>query len=45
MAFYSSKGQKINATTVNWRIYNLVQDGVISRVSRGEFTLGFGKKD
>ena len=43
MAFYSSKGQKINATTVNWRIYNLVQDGVISRVSRGEFTLGFGK--
>jgi hypothetical protein len=43
MAFYSSKGQKINATTVNWRIYNLAQGGVISRVSRGEFTLGFGK--
>jgi hypothetical protein len=43
MDFYASKGQKINATTVNWRIYKLAQEGVITRVSRGEFTLGFGK--
>jgi hypothetical protein len=43
MDFYGSKDQGITATTVNWRIYNLVQEGVITRVSRGEFTLGVGK--
>ena len=29
-------------TTVNWRIYSLVQIGVISRIGRGRFILGRG---
>ncbi|MFN3998065.1 DUF6577 family protein [Algoriphagus sp.] len=43
MEFYSSKDQEVKTTTVNWRIYKLVQEGIITRVSRGEFKLGFGK--
>lgn len=43
MDFYSSKDQEVKTTTVNWRIYKLVQEGIITRVSRGEFKLGFGK--
>ncbi|MGE5383811.1 MAG: DUF6577 family protein [Omnitrophica WOR_2 bacterium] len=29
-------------TTVNWRVYTLVQTGVLSRVGRGKFALGKG---
>ncbi|MFC3414104.1 DUF6577 family protein [Algoriphagus hitonicola] len=43
MDFFCSKDQEVKATTVNWRIYKLVQEGIITRVSRGEFKLGFGK--
>lgn len=43
MDFYRSKDQEVKTTTVNWRIYKLVQEGIITRVSRGEFKLGFGK--
>ena len=31
---------KVKETTVNWRIYTLVQTGVLSRIGRGKFTLG-----
>lgn len=27
-------------TTINWRIYNLVQKGVLTRIGRGKFTIG-----
>ncbi|WP_312399875.1 DUF6577 family protein [Chryseobacterium sp.] len=30
-------------TTVNWRVYTLVQQGVLQRIGRGKFTLGENK--
>jgi hypothetical protein len=30
-------------TTINWRIYNLVQSGVLNRIGRGKFVIGEGK--
>lgn len=30
----------IERTTINWRIYQLVKDGIIQRISKGKFTLG-----
>ena len=42
MAFYRTLEPEIKKTTVNWRIYNLVQDGVLNRVGRGKFSLGKG---
>jgi len=38
--FYSEQNPNIPQTTVNWRIYNLVQSGVIKRVGRGIYRLG-----
>jgi DNA-binding Lrp family transcriptional regulator len=38
--FYSKYIPNISATTVNWRIYTLVQAGVIQRVGRGTYRLG-----
>lgn len=43
MAFYCSKEPEVKKTTINWRIYKLVQEGVLTRIGRGEFTLGSGK--
>ncbi|WP_339606367.1 DUF6577 family protein [uncultured Roseivirga sp.] len=40
MAFYRTLEPEVKKTTVNWRIYNLVQDGVLNRVGRGKFSLG-----
>ncbi len=37
------KEPEINKTTVNWRIYSLVQDGLLTRIGRGKFTLGSAK--
>jgi hypothetical protein len=34
---------QINHTTVNWRIYNLVQAGVLKRIGRGKFVIGKGR--
>ena len=42
MAFYRTLEPEVKKTTVNWRIYNLVQDGVLNRVGRGKFSLGKG---
>ncbi len=39
VSFYRLKEPAINTTTVNWRIYNLVQKGIINRIGRGKFTL------
>lgn len=41
--FYLQLEPAIRTTTVNWRIYNLVNSGVLSRIGRGKFTLGEGK--
>ena len=43
-SFYQSIEPKINESTVNWRIYSLVQLGILTRVGRGKFNLG-KKKD
>lgn len=37
--FYSKQEPDVTATTVNWRIYNLVQKGILKRIGRGKFTL------
>lgn len=33
----------MRASTVNWRVYSLVQMGILNRIGRGRFTLGAGK--
>ena len=33
----------VKTTTLNWRIYSLVQSGVLNRIGRGRFVLGEGK--
>jgi len=38
--FYSEQNPNVSQTTVNWRIHNLVQSGVIQRVGRGVYRLG-----
>ena len=38
--FYSEQKSNISQTTVNWRIHNLVQSGVIQRVGRGIYRFG-----
>lgn len=42
-AFYRKTEPQIKSTTVNWRIYSLVQSGILARVGRGKFTLGEGR--
>ncbi len=39
MKFYRALEPEVKKTTVNWRIYNLVQEGILSRVGRGKFSL------
>jgi len=38
--FYRKENPNVPQTTVNWRIHNLVQSGVIQRVGRGVYGLG-----
>ena len=38
--FYSEQNPDILQTTINWRIHNLVQSGIIQRVGRGVYRLG-----
>lgn len=38
--FYAEEEPKIPNNTVNWRIYKLVQSGIISRVGRGKYIAG-----
>lgn len=42
--FYKELEPKIKNTTVNWRVYSLVQFGILSRVGRGKFILGEGRR-
>lgn len=41
--FYKQFETDIKPTTVNWRIFTLVQMGVLQRIGRGRFKLGEGK--
>jgi len=41
--FYEKDEPQIKIATVNWRIYDLVQKGVLNRVGRGKLALGEGK--
>lgn len=41
--FYKQIEENIKPATVNWRIYSLVQMGILQRIGRGKFTLGEGK--
>ncbi|MDR7128702.1 hypothetical protein J2X69_001034 [Algoriphagus sp. 4150] len=43
MEFYKTLEPDVKKTTVNWRIYTLVQKGILSRVGRGRFSLGKGE--
>lgn len=43
MQFYRKFEPEVKETTVNWRIYILVQTCVLSRTGRGKFTLGEGR--
>lgn len=38
--FYSQHEPGLKRTTINWRIYHLVEQGIISRTARGRFTTG-----
>jgi len=38
--FYQSENPDIKKTTVNWRIYELVQKGILRRIGRGKFVIG-----
>lgn len=40
--FYLSKEPEVKKATINWRIYKLVQKGVLTRIGRGKFTIGAG---
>jgi hypothetical protein len=38
--FYRSKEPNLKDTTINWRIYELVKNGVLERIGRGKFKIG-----
>ena len=38
--FYLQREQEVKTTTINWRVYNLVQSGVLNRIGRGRFAIG-----
>lgn len=40
ISFYKSIEPDTKESTVNWRIYSLVQMGILTRVGRGKFVLG-----
>jgi hypothetical protein len=43
-SFYRLLDPAIKATTINWRIYTLVKNGALTRIGRGTYLLGEGKK-
>ena len=38
--FYQSEEPAIKKSTVNWRIHELVHNGILQRIGKGKFTLG-----
>jgi hypothetical protein len=43
VAFYNQFEPDVKPATINWRVYTLVQTGVLQRIGRGKFSLGKGK--
>jgi len=41
--FYRSTVEQTKSTTINWRVYSLVQKGILQRVGRGKFRIGNSK--
>ena len=41
--FYRVTDERLKSTTIRWRIYSLVQKGVLQRVGRGKFRFGQSK--
>jgi hypothetical protein len=41
--FYKDLDASIKNATVNWRVYSLIQLGILNRIGRGKFVLGEGK--
>ena len=39
-AFYRSFDPELNKSTINWRVHQLVQKGILERIGRGTFKLG-----
>lgn len=44
VGFYKQFEKNVKPTTINWRVYTLVQEGVLQRIGRGKFKLGEGRK-
>ncbi len=42
--FYRTNEPEVKKTTANWRIYELVQQGILQRVGRGKYVLGKEQK-
>jgi len=40
VAFYKKFEKELKPTTVNWRVYTLVQMGILKRIGRGKFSIG-----
>ena len=38
--FYRINNEQIKSATIRWRVYSLVQKGILQRVGRGKFRLG-----
>lgn len=43
VAFYKRNEAGIKQTAINWRVYSLVQMGLLNRIGRGKFIIGEGK--
>ena len=43
IAFYNKFEKEVKPTTINWRIYSLVQMGILKRIGRGKFSIGKGE--
>ncbi|GHT52804.1 hypothetical protein AGMMS49982_14000 [Bacteroidia bacterium] len=41
--YYCQTGEELKPTTVNWRIYSLVQKGILQRIGKGKFAFGIEK--
>ena len=44
VGFYKELDPNVKQNTINWRVYTLVQMGVLARISRGKFVFGETKK-
>jgi hypothetical protein len=42
-AFYSAFESNLKQSTINWRVYTMIQMGILSRIGRGKFCIGKGK--